>query len=434
MQLSYASMTVGAGSGASSSASGGSMAGEIEAVGAMATAGLAASTLDGPGSHPAERGAAARPIGGAPPPLHRDEHDLAHGACANCGTTLTGNFCAACGQSAHVHRSVGHIFEEFLHGIWHFDSKAWRTLPRLVFAPGRLTRDYVYGKRAGYIAPLALFLFSIFLMFFVFGMLGGPDINGAINSAGGKPVADARTNVADAKRNVADARREIGHAKFDSDTTPAQIKTLSATLAANEAALATARGALATVQAIPAPADKAVGSWQEQLADGVRSGKIKPNTGNATIDSRIREALLNPDFALYRIEQKAYKLSFLLIPLSLPTLWLLFVFRRDVHTYDHVVFALYSLSFMSLLFIVIALLAKFDPTSGGDYSDGHKGFSGGLAGTLILAAPVHMFVQLKGAYRLGWFGALWRTFVLSVASMITLGMFAALIVVIGLAD
>lgn len=410
------------------------MAGEIEAMGAMTTAGLAASTLDGPGSHPAQRGVAARPIGGAPPPLRHDEHDLAHGACANCGTTLTGNFCAACGQSAHVHRSIGHIFEEFLHGIWHFDSKAWRTLPRLVFTPGRLTRDYVYGKRGGYIAPLALFLFSIFLMFFVFGMLGGPDLNGAINSAGGKPVADAGSNVADAKGEVVDAQRDIASAKADSDTTPGEVKALSVKLAANEAALAAAQGVLATAQAAPRPADKAFGRWQDQLADGVRSGKIKINSGNATIDARVHEALLNPDFALYRIEQKAYKLSFLLIPLSLPTLWLLFVFRRDVHTYDHVVFALYSLSFMSLLFIAIALLAKFDPTAGGDYSDGHKGFSGGLGGVLVLAAPVHMFVQLKGAYRLGWFGALWRTFVLAIASIVTLGLFAALIVVIGLAD
>ncbi len=409
------------------------MAGEIEAMGAMTTAGLAASTLDGPGSHPARRGAAARPIGGEAPPLHRDEHDLAHGACANCGTTLTGNFCAACGQSAHVHRSIGHIFEEFLHGIWHFDSKAWRTLPRLVFAPGRLTRDYVYGKRAGYIAPLALFLFSIFLMFFVFGMLGGPDINGALNAAGGEKVADARTKVADAKAELSDAQDEIDGAKPVGGTALVG-GAVAAKIAAKEAELATAQGALAAAQAAPVPADKAKGRWQDQLADGVRSGQLKINFGSATIDSRIREALLNPDFALYRIEQKAYKLSFLLIPLSLPTLWLLFVFRRDVHTYDHVVFALYSLSFMSLLFIVIALLAKFDPTAGGDYSDGHKGFSGGVAGMLIFAAPVHMFVQLQGAYRLGWFDALWRTLVLSIASMVTLGMFAALIVVIGLAD
>jgi hypothetical protein len=404
------------------------MAGEIEAFGQLATAGLAASAVDGSRVRgPRVRGAARRPV-----VEKRDPHDLAHGACANCGIVLTGAFCAACGQSAHVHRSVGHIFEEFLHGIWHFDSKAWRTLPRLVFRPGRLTRDYVYGKRAGYIAPLGLFLFAVFLMFFVFGMLGGPDINGALTNAGGAPVADARTAVADAKSELDDAATEVREA--DSDTTPAELAALKATLADNQVALAKTEKLLTA--ALAAAPTKAVPTkrWQDQLAEQARAGKITVGFGGPKVEAHVREALQNPDFALYRIEQKAYKLSFLLIPLSLPVLWLMFVFRRGVHTYDHVVFALYSLSFMSLLFIVIALLAKFDPTARARIAGDHTDISGGIAAALILAAPVHMFAQLKGAYKLRWFGALWRTFVLSIASIVTLAMFAALIVFAGLAD
>src|SRR3546814_14579923 len=69
---------------------------------------------------------------------------------------------------------MSHILEELLHGVLHFDSKAWRTLPLLVFRPGRLTRDYIDGKRARYIAPLAIFLFSVFLMYFAFALVGGP--------------------------------------------------------------------------------------------------------------------------------------------------------------------------------------------------------------------------------------------------------------------
>lgn len=412
------------------------MVGEIEAMGAFTTAGLAASTLDGP-SHPARRGAAARPIGGKAD-VNADPHDLAHGACANCAAPLTGNFCHACGQSAHVHRSVGHIFEEFLHGIWHFDSKAWATLPRLIFRPGKLTRDYVYGKRAGYIAPLALFLFSIFLMFFVFGMLGGPDLNGLANEASSRneKVSDAKSAVDDARGEVTDAVGELAEAKADAGTPAAVLTMLEKQLATNRATLDSASAALVLAEKAPIDpvANKPAKRWQDELAEEARDGKISVGFGGPVIEARVREALQNPDFALYKIEQKAYKLSFLLVPLSLPVLWLMFVFRRDVHTYDHVVFALYSLSFMSLLFIVIALLAKFDPTAGGHVRDNDTNFSGGIGASLILAIPVHMFAQLKGAYRLGWFGALWRTFVLLIASMITLSLFASLIVIIGLAD
>ena len=401
------------------------MAGEIEAFGQMTTAGFVASTLDGPRT----RGAVHRPASPEP----RDPHDLAHGACANCGTVLTGAFCAACGQSAHVHRSVAHIFEEFLHGIWHFDSKAWKTLPRLVFAPGRLTRDYVYGKRAAYIAPLALFLFSVFLMFFVFGTVGGADVNGALNAAN-SGTAEARGDLADAQGEVADAQKEIAEAKADPDTPPAAMAALETSLATQQAALTAARARLAAVAKPAVPVAAKPVRWQDKVAEAARSGKISISTGFPDINARIRDALQNPDFALYRIEQKAYKLSFLLIPMSLPVLWLLFAFRRGVHTYDHVVFALYSLSFMSLLAIVITLVSKIDPTAGVHRHGGDTDVSNGIGGVLMLAAPVHMFAQLKGAYRLGWFGALWRTFVLSTACCIILSLFAVLIVVVGLAD
>jgi len=407
----------------------GGVAGEIEAIGQMTTAGLAASTFGGPRS----RGVVHRPV--AEP---RDACDLAHGACANCATVLTGAFCAACGQSAHVHRSIGHIVEEFLHGIWHFDSKAWRTLPRLVFAPGRLTRDYVYGKRAGYIAPLGLFLFSIFLMFFVFGMIGGPDIDGALTAANadGGAVAEAKADLAAARSEVAAAATQVAGATPGAAADKAKLAKLDTKLKTMQAKLARVEKGVNDDAAHPAttsPAAKPM-RWQDSVAAAARSDNLTVDTGSPSIDARIREALQNPDFALYRIEQKAYKLSFLLIPMSLPVLWLLFAFRRGVHTYDHVVFALYSLSFMSLLLIVIAVLGKLDPSSGAHNIGKATIVSNGIGSLLIFAAPVHMFAQLKGAYRLGTGGALWRTFVLATACVMILGIFAVLIVVVGLAD
>src|SRR5689334_630767 len=130
------------------------MTADIESAGALATATLAAAALEGDAGKSATPGA------------------HAHSKCANCNATLVGDYCHACGQVGHVHRSLLHIGEELLHGILHFDTRSWRTLPLLVGRPGLLTRRYINGQRSRYVSPLALFLFSVFLMFFAYSFAG----------------------------------------------------------------------------------------------------------------------------------------------------------------------------------------------------------------------------------------------------------------------
>jgi hypothetical protein len=96
------------------------------------------------------------------------------GACANCGHTLTGPYCAQCGQRAHLHRSLLHLAEELLHGLFHFETRSWRTLPLRITRPGLLTRRYIDGQRTSYVAPLGLFLFMMFLTFVVVAWTSDP--------------------------------------------------------------------------------------------------------------------------------------------------------------------------------------------------------------------------------------------------------------------
>jgi len=97
-----------------------------------------------------------------------------HATCLNCGAALTGAYCASCGQSAHIHRSIAGLGHDILHSVFHFEGKLWRTLPELVINPGRLTRRYVEGERAKYVSPVALYLFTVFLMYAVFSLTGAP--------------------------------------------------------------------------------------------------------------------------------------------------------------------------------------------------------------------------------------------------------------------
>jgi len=309
-----------------------------------------------------------------------------------------------------------HVGEEFLHGITHFDGKAWQTLPMLLFRPGKLTREYIMGKRVRYVAPVPLFLLVVFLMFFVFSFVHAPWV---VN--GGRALTPVERAMALAKvdTGLADIDKQLGAARAAHK--PDDIARLNALRGAIEAGRTRLSGRNSSgVVVNPLDFPEAMAT---ELKEKYDKGEIKVNLGNPTLDERARAALQNPQLALYKVQAKVYKYSFLLVPLSLPWLWLMFVLRRDVRMYDHAVFALYSISFMSLLFIVASIAVASNVTNGFFFF------------VLCLVAPLlHMFTQLKGAYSLGRFGAVWRTAALSIAAMITISIYLMLTLAIGLLD
>ncbi len=86
--------------------------------------------------------------------------------CLNCSAELTGRYCANCSQAADVHvPSTRELLHEALEGITHSDSRLWRTLYLLWFEPGRLTQEFVAGRRASYLPPFRLYLVLSILFF-----------------------------------------------------------------------------------------------------------------------------------------------------------------------------------------------------------------------------------------------------------------------------
>ena len=91
----------------------------------------------------------------------------------NCGAALAGEYCAACGQrhEAHVH-TLGHFLGEAFESITHADSRLWRTLGYLLVKPGRLTREFLDGRRARYLPPFRLYLVISLAFFLIAGKPG----------------------------------------------------------------------------------------------------------------------------------------------------------------------------------------------------------------------------------------------------------------------
>lgn len=91
--------------------------------------------------------------------------------CSNCSYKFgtSDNFCPECGQENHNNRlPAKHLFHEVVEGIFHLDSKSYTTFGSLLFKPGKLSKEFNAGKRASYVPPVRLYIFSSFLFFFLF--------------------------------------------------------------------------------------------------------------------------------------------------------------------------------------------------------------------------------------------------------------------------
>lgn len=92
--------------------------------------------------------------------------------CANCGSPLTGHFCAICGQpNREIRRPVYSLLRELLQVLLDLDGRAYRTVALLLTRPAYLTRAYVSGQRMRYTPPLRLFI-AISILFFVVVTVG----------------------------------------------------------------------------------------------------------------------------------------------------------------------------------------------------------------------------------------------------------------------
>lgn len=338
--------------------------------------------------------------------------------CLNCGADVNGAYCAACGQAAHIHRSLLSLGHDILHGVFHFEGKIWRTLPELFLHPGRLTRRYIDGERARFISPMALFLFTVFLMFAVFSFTGG-----ALLSEGGEAGDVAIANWKQGNQSAIDTNRQQIAKLQEELATPGLTPERRAAI---EDDINSVQSALIVMEALHegdwgriAELDEKVDAAAAESSPGAKASF----PGSPAIERRLNEGLKqlneNPSLLLYKLKANGYKFSWALIPLSLPFMWLLFFWRRDIHLYDHAIFTTYSITFMMMLLVLLSLAR----TAGVP--------SGVWEAVLFFAPPVHMYRQLRGAYDLSRFGALVRLFFLLIAAAMVLAIFSVLLLLMG---
>lgn len=281
--------------------------------------------------------------------------------CPNCKTTLAGPWCYTCGQRGEeYHRSIWRLTWETVEGLVDLDGRIWQTLPRLILRPAKLTRDYLDGHRAVQVPPFRLFLIVLLLVFF----------------AGGLNVDAHRQNI-----------------KFSTLDNPQLRKELS-------------------------PSDRAdLQTAAKAITEKVSKAKATDSPSEAWLRRQLIKASGNQAGFKAVLVEWAQRFAILMLPIAALMLAALFVFKRGVYVFDHLIFSMHSLSFQGLLVSAVFLLGLAVPWSG----------------ALLCLSPVHLFVHMRGTYRISTIGTLIRMFLLFIGSSVAFAFLMVGLLLVGLA-
>ena len=136
-----------------------------------------------------------------------------HPNCLNCGAELQGQYCGQCGQRASGRLiSLWELTRDAFGDLLELDSRLWRTLIPLLVRPGKLTRDYLEGRRARYMPPFRMYLVLSVIFFVVAFFDPRDDLSLLFEPEPENPPEqeiETEEELEDAQRNLDAARQKI---------------------------------------------------------------------------------------------------------------------------------------------------------------------------------------------------------------------------------
>jgi hypothetical protein len=161
--------------------------------------------------------------------------------CLNCNSNLHGLYCHVCGQqNIEPKETVWGLITHFFYDITHFDGKFFSTLKYLAVRPGFLSAEYVKGRRASYLNPIRMYIFTSAFFFIIFFSVSGID---NIGPSGKYANADSIANTSAA--GIEDARRSalrFANTKADSQAILQALSRFEDSLRVNDTRLGSGEG------------------------------------------------------------------------------------------------------------------------------------------------------------------------------------------------
>lgn len=333
--------------------------------------------------------------------------------CLNCGTELKGPFCYFCGQpDRNFMRFFPALLRDLMEDLLDLDSRFIRTLKPLLFKPGKLTRDYMEGRRFRYAPPMRIYIFSSILFFLLAAVLSSNSVSfnvqddtlihiRADNLEDTQKVGEVLENLPESVRNnvsveeiIQDAEDDVKRADkgefklgdiqfneepWDRETNPVDIKWLPVWL-------------------------------NDRINDEIEGSPQKAEQING-----------NPNLLIDKVFDILPATMFLLLPFValIFKFWYLFAKRYYV---EHLIFSLHNHSFIfvTLILILLADLAV-DQFNANSYATAAT-WAQWLQIILGIWIPLYLLVSLRTVYRQNWFLTLGKYLVIGISYLTLLSL------------
>ena len=324
--------------------------------------------------------------------------------CLNCGTALEGPFCYYCGQpDKNFMRFFPVLLREFMEDFLELDSRFTRTMKSLLFLPGKLTRDYLDGKRFRYTPPLRLYIFSSMVFFILAAMLAGDVIT--IN---GSDLADSGIGTV-LSTDAADPEKLEKIREALDQVDPGLAKELDL---ANEAV-----GDDDVININGEPWDKETNPLIIPLMPEFVNDWVNDEIEESPLKGKEIEA--NPNLIIDKVFDVLPVTMFVLLPLAALVFKFWYLFARKYYI-EHLILALHNHSFVFVVFLLSMLSDSvagwLEPSETGPVTTTVSWIS-----TALLAwIPVYFLLSLKRVYQQGWTMTLAKYFVISLSYLILL--------------
>lgn len=314
--------------------------------------------------------------------------------CLNCGTIVMGRYCHVCGQENVVPKeSFWHLVFHFFYDITHFDSKFFETVKDLLFKPGFLSREYMNGKRARYLHPIKMYVFTSAVFFLVFFSFFTPAISIGKGLNHELSNLDRRLEIREAqmelKRDTASYYLEKKLELLQDTSQPVTIGQLVSlaekydTISSGVSILGNKYNSLEEYDSI-----------QKSLPASQRDNWFMRRFTRQTF-TILKEYDKNPDAVQKKFfDDILHKLPYMLfvsLPLFAMLLKLLYLRRKQFYYADHGVFTIHLYIFSFILLAILFGLNKLENAL-------HTGFLELVVGILFIGLYFYLYKAMRSFY------------------------------------